>query len=62
MILFGELHAATYMYIFQKDNAILIHNAAFHGELDTLKDLIEEKNVDPCMANNVSIWRQEFRI
>ena len=39
----------------QEDTTILIHNAAVQGELDTLKDLIEEKNVNPCLTNNVRI-------
>ena len=34
---------------------MLIHRAAMYGELDTLKDVIEEKHVDPCITNNVSI-------
>lgn len=32
----------------------LIHRACYHGEMDTMSDLIEVKGVDPCLVDEVS--------
>ena len=55
MHMFSVKLIVKFTYFKQEDNTVLIHRAALYGELDTLKDLIEEKRVDPCMTNNVSI-------
>ena len=36
------------------EERLLIHEAAICGELDTIIDLVEQKNVDPCVTNKVS--------
>ena len=38
----------------EQEEVPLIHKAATFGEVDTIVDLIEEKNVDPCVTNNVN--------
>ena len=39
----------------QDEQTPLIHRAIIYGELDTFTDLIEEKGIDPCLSDHVSI-------
>ena len=38
----------------EEEEKLLIHRATMFGEINTIIDLVEEKNVDPCMTNKVS--------
>jgi len=42
-----------YFHITKGPSLPLIHRACIYGELDTLTDLIEFKDIDPCMVDEV---------